>query len=260
MNGLNRLAISRILYGLLAVFIAAGLKYGYSRALSEDLVWMLGPVAFLVECVTGAPFVKEAGVGYVSQTLQIAIVPACAGINFMMAAFCMATLSLIFSAQRKSFLPFCIPAGLAAAYLLTLGANSLRILISIYLYRADIYTSLITPERVHRIAGIGVYFLALGLFYPAWQKVMIRRASAARPHREAKKENLKSSLRTCLTPLFWYLAVALVLPAFNSAYRKNPALFGEHSGFVLGVSILLFLLMFAGVMCYKLFKSKEETR
>ena len=247
----RQLTIQKIAYGLLVMLIAAGLKYGYSQASSEDLGWMLGPVASLVEIFTGVEFLKEAGIGYVSSAKQVAIVPACAGINFLVAAFCMTALALIYSLRRKVILPICIPAALAAAYGATLCANSLRIMLSMDLYHADIYTALITPERIHRIAGIAIYFICLSLLYLGTRKVTALHAFSGNPSPKDHGGRSNNILLTCLTPLAWYLSIALVLPAFNSAYRKNPSLFVEHSGFVLAVSFLLFILMFIGIICYK---------
>ena len=258
MNRLSQFTVHKLFYGLLVLLTAAGLKYGYSRAGSEDLSWMLGPTASLVEWLTGAAFIKEPGIGYVSPTLQMAIVPACAGINFMIAAFCMTALTWLYAMKRRSFLPICIPAALATAYGVTLCTNSLRILLAIHLYAADIYAASVTPERIHRIAGIGVYFICLCLLYLSARKATFSRYFFGPQHRKHSGGSTINSLLVLLPPLLWYLAVALVMPVFNRAISKNPALFAEHAGFVLIVSFLLFVLMFAGVLCYKLLKSRQE--
>jgi len=259
MNRINQLTVHKIFYGLLVLFMAAGLKYSYSQAGSDDLVWMLGPTATLVEWIAGIPFVRETGVGYVSPSAQVAIVPACAGINFLVAAFCMTALSWIYALRRKSVLPISLPAALAAAYITTLCANALRISLSIYLYHADIYTALITTERVHRAAGIGIYFLCLCLLYAGVRRLTGLRVFSGSQGFNDDGQQVKNSLSACLPPLLWYLAIALLLPAIHLAYRKNPALFGEHAGFVLAVSFSLFVMMFVGVICYKSVKSKMKT-
>ena len=98
---LNRMNTGKIIYCLLVLFIAAGLKYTYSQSTSEDLQWILGPTASLVEALTGEQFMKEQNIGYVSVHQRIAIIPGCSGINFMIAAFCMLTISLVCSTNRK---------------------------------------------------------------------------------------------------------------------------------------------------------------
>jgi hypothetical protein len=75
---------------LLTLLVAFGLKYHYSQARSDDLVWILGPTAVLVEQLSGIDFDKEAHTGYVNNEHRVIIAPACAGVNFFIIAFCMA--------------------------------------------------------------------------------------------------------------------------------------------------------------------------
>lgn len=259
MNRYDPFTAKKIACCLLVVLMAAGMKYFYSRSTSEDLVWILGPTASLVEFITGAQFVKEVNIGYVSAASQVAIVPACAGINFMIAAFSMTALTLIYRARQKRYLTICVLAGLAAAYGFTLGANSLRIALSIHLYQADIYSLLITPERVHRLAGIAIYFICLCLLYFSVRKITSRRTFFPVGGKKDEGRTFKNSLLSCLVPLCWYLLVALALPAINQASGKNHALFREHAWSVFTVSFLLFVMMFLLVMCYRLIQTKQAT-
>ncbi|PKN85670.1 MAG: exosortase K [Deltaproteobacteria bacterium HGW-Deltaproteobacteria-1] len=258
MKILNQLTARKIAHCLLVLFIAAGLKYAYSRSTSEDLAWILGPTASLVEFLTGEPFMKEKDIGYVSISQRVAIIPGCSGINFMIAAFCMSTLTLIYSTNRKQYPALYILACFVAAYSMTVCTNSLRIILSIHLYRADIYTPLITPEKIHRLAGIAIYFVCLCFLYFGVQKI-----SSSRNHIDAGRQKnkygyYKSILISCLVPLFWYLLIVLVLPALNQASVKNPSLFREHATYVLLVSFFLFVMMFLLVICYKSLKPKQE--
>ncbi|MHB8138606.1 MAG: exosortase K [Smithellaceae bacterium] len=258
MNRCDLFTTKRIACCLLVVLMATGMKYFYSRSTSEDLVWILGPTASLVEFITCTPFVREVNIGYVCAASQMAIVPACAGINFMIAAFSMTALTLIYHSRQNRHLSICVLAGLAAAYVFTLGANSLRIALSIHLYRADIYSILITPERVHRLTGIAVYFISLCLLY-----FSVRKITSCRTFFPIGWKNecntFKSSLLSCLVPLCWYLLVALALPAINQASGINHALFREHAWSVFTVSFLLFVMMFLLVMCYRLNQTKQAT-
>ncbi len=89
---LHHLLRNSIFY-ILALLIAWGLKYHYSRSGSDELAWVLAPTAGLVELISGIQFENEAHTGFVSQGSRIIIAPACAGINFLIIAFCMATFS-----------------------------------------------------------------------------------------------------------------------------------------------------------------------
>lgn len=254
---LNRMNTGKIIYCLLVLFIAAGLKYTYSQSTSEDLQWILGPTASLVEALTGEQFMKEQNIGYVSVHQRIAIIPGCSGINFMIAAFCMLTISLVCSTNRKQYLTLYLMAGFAAAYGMTVCTNSLRIILSIYLYRADIYFSMMTPANIHRLAGIAIYFVCLCFLYFCVQKISSGRHFDT-GKRENKRDNHKSIFVSCLVPLFWYLFIVLALPVMNQAHIKNPSLFREHAMYVLMVSFFLFVMMFLLVICYRSVKPKQE--
>ena len=62
---------SNILY-IVVLIAAMGLKYHYSRAGSDELGWILGPTAWVVEHVSGIPFEPETGTGYVSAGIRYA--------------------------------------------------------------------------------------------------------------------------------------------------------------------------------------------
>ena len=63
------------------------MKRYYADASVDELAWMLGPTASLVTALTGVPFEWESGQGYLSRERFFLIEKACAGINFMIAAF-----------------------------------------------------------------------------------------------------------------------------------------------------------------------------
>ena len=60
---LNRMNTGKIIYCLLVLFIAAGLKYTYSQSTSEDLQWILGPTPSLVEALPGGRSRKGKTIG-----------------------------------------------------------------------------------------------------------------------------------------------------------------------------------------------------
>ena len=72
---------------MLVALIMWRIKRYYADANVDDLQWILGPTARLVTAVTTTPFQWEAGEGYLSRERMFLIEKACAGINFMIAAF-----------------------------------------------------------------------------------------------------------------------------------------------------------------------------
>lgn len=220
------------LFYTLALLAAFGLKSHYSRAGADDLAWVLAPTAALTEIITGDVYEREEDCGFVSRERGIIIAPACAGVNFLIIAFCMAVFTFVHVFRRAGakFGWFC--AGAAAAYGLTIAVNAVRISISSVLHTADIYSGWITYERVHRFEGVVVYFLFLYLFYVATRRIVV-------PGDRHPRQRVAS----VAIPLCSYLAVAVGIPMANFAFRKNPALFAEHCGSVIVISVSLCMVL-----------------
>jgi exosortase K len=208
------------------MLLAYGLKAHYSHAASDGLDWILWPTASMVSCLSGLDFVKEAGTGYVNYDHAIIIAPACAGVNFLIAAWCMAIFSFLHRFKHTSRQLFWFCGCVVGTYALTVFTNAFRILGAIGLYHWQTQLGWLTPERLHRLEGIIVYFGALCAYF--W---LLRRFC-------------KSSERRffhILLPAFWYLVIILIIPLMRFAYQHNTTRFVEHSGFVLGGCTLVLL-------------------
>ena len=237
---------------LLTLMVAFVLKYHYSQARSDDLVWILGPTAVLVENLSGIDFERESHTGYVNHQHRVIIAPVCAGVNFYIIAFCMAVFCGIPKIGPTRLKVFWLIASLIGAYLLTLGVNALRIILAIYFYNVDIYSAGITPERVHRLQGTVIYFFFLYLFYRIINKALRdyrRRAMANAGQKSTSGVFFKSGSAyrwalAGLIPLFWYSLITLVVPLLNGAARDNGARFFEHSGMVVTGCLIVLAAVF----------------
>jgi exosortase K len=223
---------------LLPVLAAALLlKHHYSVASLEALHWIMAPTAALVHLVSELAFVYEAGVGYASAGHEFIIAKACAGVNFMIVAFCMAGATLVPASRSIAGGAARLCTCMALSYVATLAVNTVRIALSIRLYRAAIYGSVITPEVVHRIAGIVVYLVALLLLYMvcrAFSKGKIGDGS-----RSPSKTVRPGSFRLagyCAIPLFWYAMMTVIVPFVNGA---RSASFYHHAAWVIVVSCMI---------------------
>lgn len=239
------------IYYLLILLTAWGLKFHYSRAGSDDLVWILAPTAGLVELISGTEFEHEAHTGFVGQGKRFVIAPACAGINFFIIAFCMSTFSGMQALKRHRSKLFWLGTAMLSAYLLTIVINALRIFVSIQTYTADFQLGWLTPARIHRLEGIVIYFFFLTLFYMIINKVIYKikggvagkKTASGRPC--AQRTNYVGWMCAGLIPYSWYGLHTLVVPLINGALRQSPGRFAEHcavvltaSGVVLGVVLL----------------------
>lgn len=206
--------------------LALALKYQYSRAAVDDLLWIMGPTAGLVSRLTGLAFVHDPSWGFVNHGLGIAIAPACSGVNFLIIGFCMAAFSFTHTFEKMTEKFVWIGASLASAYLLTLGVNTLRIGLSILTLSHDIHLGWLTAERLHRMEGIGVYFFCLCVYYRWLYHFMY-----AQPRQKGGPgwQDFRDGW-----PLFWYLAMAIGVPLFTGNFQDHPLRFLEH-----GLTVLL---------------------
>ena len=229
--------VNAFLY-LLVLLIAFGLKYHYSKAGSDALVWILAPTAALVEQISGIPFEYETRTGYVNSFYRVIIAPSCAGVNFLIIAFCMTAFSGLHLFQRRRDKLLWMAFSGLNAYTVTLIVNTMRIILSIYMYRINIYGDWITPDRVHRLAGIVIYFFFLCLIYMIIHKGLQRfrrDCSAGQPgDANARSARVVHFLRksVAMTPLLWYALITLGVPLVNAAYIGNGARFVEHIGMI----------------------------
>lgn len=214
-----------------ALTVALGLKYHYSQAEVDDLLWMMAPTADLVSRMTGLAFVHDPLAGFVNGELGIAIAPACSGVNFLIVAFGMAFFSFAHRCETVATRAFWVALSLAAAYLLTLGVNSLRIGLSIATIRHGIHAGWLTPDRIHRMEGIVICFFFLCLFYRGLHH--FTRVPGSEPDRS------RPSVLWVFVPFVWYLAMALAVPLATGNFRDHPERFAEHGLTVCLISLAM---------------------
>ena len=204
------------------VTLACGywLKLSYSRAGADELSWVLTPSAFIAQ-LAGVPLSPEPGAGFISRSVHMVVGPACAGVNFLLASW-LALYATLQGRFRPTRLLGVSALCFVAAYLVTISMNGLRITLAAQLFSLDIYTSVWTKARVHRLLGVVLYSGALlGL------------CLAAQPLRAA---------RGLWTGLCVYLSVSLGIPLLNRAFLRDPAHFAEHAALTLGGALCVTLL------------------
>src|SRR5262249_29197926 len=100
---------------------------------------------------------REAHHGYLSRAHAFEIVPACAGLNFLIAAFLSLCLGLVTSCESALARAALLPASATAAYAATVLANATRLAIAIHLPGAGSAGGWLTPERLHCAVAVAVY-------------------------------------------------------------------------------------------------------
>jgi exosortase K len=196
----------------LAFLFALGVKAFYSHAGASELAFILAPSCWLAAHVGGIDLVAEDGAGFISHAHRMVVGPACAGMNFFIIAFLAVFLSRRLAGFRDGIRAF--PIAIVVAYVATILTNGLRIILAAHLFQLG-GAGWFTPERIHRLAGVVIYCVAL---------VLLCRAMA--PGR-----------RSLIIPIACYMGMAIGLPFLNGAARNR--LFVEHALVVTAVSLLV---------------------
>jgi len=205
--------------GCIALGLALGVKAFYSRAGADELLWILAPSVWLARFAGGLDLIYEHGAGFISHAHHMVVGPACAGVNFLVISF----LCLYFSfARRFSDKMRWLVYSALISFGGTIAANGLRIFMSAHLWNADIYGARMTPEGVHRMVGIVIYYASLLALY----LVVESRVGGRAPK---------------MAPLLWYLGISLGVPLLGRVYAGGTPGFSEHATWVIGVALLLTL-------------------
>jgi exosortase K len=227
-----RVASKRNAQLVVVVLCAVAVKSYYSTASVNQLRWILAPTTALVELVTGSRFEFESHAGYTSSDRSFVIAASCAGVNFLITAFLMLSLRRLWGDRARDTAWRFIPCAALCAYLATLAANSVRISTSLLLRGTPLGVGWLSPNQLHRLEGILIYFGCLLLLFMISEKMSSESAPGS--------ENGSSLLRRPFFPLLIYYATALGIPLANGAYRRGDD-FWEHSLFVLVTPLLLII-------------------
>jgi exosortase K len=219
---------------LLIVLLTAGaLKEFYSTAGANDLSWILTPTTFLVELATGEKFTFEANAGYINDTHSFLIAPACAGVNFLITAFLLLTCSRLLKYRTRQTGWAYISLAAVIAYLTTLVANSIRISIALLLRQTARSAIWVTPDQLHRLEGIVIYFGFLVILFVVSESLTSDDRSSSTPS--------STLARRYLPPLLAYYATTFGVPLINGAFHGalRTTEFWEYSVFVLIIPAVL---------------------
>jgi exosortase K len=170
----ERRRVANLAVIFLALGLALSLKAFYSRAGFDELRWVVDPTVWLVGALRCRAVRAGTHHGWLSRAHRFEVVPACAGLNFMIAAYLSLCCGLAHHCARPLQRVALVLGGAAAAYAATLFANATRIVLAIRLHDAVWSWGPITPERAHLVAGVAVYSLSLIALYSAartWPEV-----------------------------------------------------------------------------------------
>jgi len=212
----------------LVLLCALALKFYYSNATADELLWILAPTTALVELLSGRSFAFESYTGYMASDHRFVIAVPCAGVNFLITAFLMLGLRRLWRDRFQTVSWTFLPITAALAFVATLIANTTRICIALEMQRRSVDVDGLSGNQLHRLEGIVIYFGFLLLLFMLSERM----------------EGAKTRT-TLLFPLGIYYATTLGIPLLNGSYRQGMP-FWEHFVFVLIVPLAVWAMFFVG--------------
>ncbi len=162
-----------------ALGAAAWLKLYYHGADFDHLRWLIDPSAHAAGALAAATFELEAHHGWLAREARFEIVPACAGMNFLIIAFLSVVAAGLHRTRSLGAGVALLAAAFAAASVTTVLANAVRIAIALRMHEAALAIGPLTPDRLHRAEGVIVFFgFLLALFAGAGRVARGRHADA----------------------------------------------------------------------------------
>lgn len=245
---------------------ALWLKYRYGRAGSEELLWILAPVAGWVKLLGGLPFCYEPGVGYVNHTIRFIIAPSCSGVQFLIIVMLLLLFTFVHRMGTRKRGAVWMVFSMAMAYGYTVFVNGIRIVLAIYIpgwmEQRGIAWEYLTPKRLHTVIGGAVYFAALLILCRVTDAVLYRLEDPFAEERESSiQPGFLSGIRQYLAPAFWYLFLVLGVPLLNRALAKDGEGYIEYALMTGGVC--LGILAVTGIvsriqMCYTILTKRQK--
>jgi exosortase K len=187
--------------------VALAIKHHYSVAATAELQWMLQPLSQLLEWTSGHPFQRDHLHEWVSESANVRLVKACAGINFLLMS--LLAWAWVFRPDRRAEVNvptwitgriLLLLALITAAWTTALLANSLRILVAMHLPGHG--------PGLHRLIGMLIYVPLLSLQLHL-----------------GDRGNRKAALAG---PVILYLLLMAVVPVLTGNAFNNPGRFIEH--------------------------------
>lgn len=163
----------KIAYYLTTIGFFILLKFIYTLADNDNLIFLLKPTDKIVGLLTGSHSVYFSDKGYFHNSLNILIEKSCSGFNFMLLCFCMLSFLFLKYTNNTTLKPLTILISLILSYFLTIFVNASRIFVSIIMQQQANYFLNSRPHFIlHEIVGVTTNLTFLILIYILLEKIL----------------------------------------------------------------------------------------
>ena len=170
-----------ILFYLTTIGFFILLKFCYTFADNDDLVFLLKPTDKILRLLTGSHSVYFSDKGYYHDNLNILIEKSCSGFNFMLICFGMLTFLFLKYANKIFFKYLTIPFAFFVSYFLTIFVNASRIFVSIIMQQQANNFLPYKPHLIlHEIIGVITNLTFLILIYIVSEKFLTNKYQNAK--------------------------------------------------------------------------------
>lgn len=159
-----------LVLGVLLLAAAFALKWWYRTATVEQMGFVLTPVTTLISLLSGSPSTFVAGQGHLFPELGVLIDRSCSGVNFLiitMAAFTFLWLRRVDGGCGR---PFFVGFVIIGSWVLTVMANTGRILLMIHIQQFGFHLG----PTVHEALGAFFFLASLLLASIAFDRLLPR--------------------------------------------------------------------------------------
>ena len=146
---------------ILGILIFIGLKFGFSNANNNQILFLIKPLNYLVSVLIDSLYTYNNEIGFFHEKLNITIDKSCSGFNFWMLSFILFYFSMLKHLKKYLYKFLLIPIALLISYVLTLFVNTSRILTSIFIEK----TTQLNYTWLHQAEGVFIYLSFLIIFY-----------------------------------------------------------------------------------------------
>jgi len=167
-------------YYLTAVGLFILLKFAFTLADNDDLIFLLKPTDKLVGLLTGSHSIYFADKGFYHDKLNILIDKSCSGFNFWILSFLVFTYLTVKYLDKPLHKILTIPTALLCAYVLTIFVNTSRIFASVIVQTQTKNFFANKQHLIHEAVGVITNLTFLVLTYYLIEKFLIHRQHNAK--------------------------------------------------------------------------------